>query len=95
MRLILIANFLAISACASPYKYPCHFTVDVTVDQADRIGRECYLAGAVDDVTGRHVELSDRRNGCSWGKEGRIISTSDPKVLGHEMAHQVEAHCRK
>lgn len=85
---MILIPLLLLASCASAYKLPCEFNVQVRIT-ADPDG-ECRMSGAVDHL-GQKPAWNQNIRGCSL--EGGIISNGSTDNLGHEVKHQADRHC--
>ena len=89
---ICLPFWLGVAGCASALKTPCEFSVKVRVLNPDDTDNECRVKGVVFSDWGGSIPDSRWIRGCA--PVGEIITNGTELNAGHEMAHQIDRHCR-
>lgn len=83
---------LALSACATPIRRPCEFTLKVRVLDAYNADFECRRLGVKNDDNGNLIKDTAFVRGCA--PAGMIVSNGTQDNLGHKLQHAVERNCK-
>lgn len=91
-RMAVGVLLLSLSACATPIRRPCEFTLKVRVLDAYNADFECRRLGVHRADNGDFIKDTDMVRGCA--PVGMIVSSGTQDNLGHELLHAVEANCK-